>query len=77
VSPRTNPRSLTGLFASARSREPLSGLIFTFASYLIGLAPVAMAVAIMMLEIFVAFLQAFIFCMLTGVYIGKSLHPDH
>jgi len=28
-------------------------------------------------EIFVAFLQAFIFCMLTGVYIGKSLHPDH
>ena len=28
-------------------------------------------------EIFVAFLQAFIFCMLTGVYIGKSLHPEH
>jgi F-type H+-transporting ATPase subunit a len=28
-------------------------------------------------EIFVAFLQAFIFCMLTGVYIGKSMHPEH
>ena len=28
-------------------------------------------------EILVAFLQAFIFCMLTSVYIGQSMHPDH
>jgi F-type H+-transporting ATPase subunit a len=28
-------------------------------------------------EVLVAFLQAFIFCMLTGVYIGQSMHPDH
>jgi F-type H+-transporting ATPase subunit a len=28
-------------------------------------------------EVLVAFLQAFIFCMLTGVYIGKSMHPEH
>lgn len=28
-------------------------------------------------ELLVAFLQAFIFCMLTGVYIGKSMHPEH
>ncbi|MEA3020059.1 MAG: F-type H+-transporting ATPase subunit a [Actinomycetota bacterium] len=28
-------------------------------------------------EILVAFLQAFIFVMLTGVYIGKSMHPEH
>jgi F-type H+-transporting ATPase subunit a len=28
-------------------------------------------------EILVAFLQAFIFCMLTSVYIGKSMHPEH
>lgn len=28
-------------------------------------------------EVLVAFLQAFIFCMLTSVYIGKSMHPDH
>jgi F-type H+-transporting ATPase subunit a len=28
-------------------------------------------------ELLVAFLQAFIFCMLAGVYIGKSMHPEH
>ena len=28
-------------------------------------------------EVLVAFLQAFIFCMLTAVYIGQSMHPDH
>jgi F-type H+-transporting ATPase subunit a len=28
-------------------------------------------------EVLVAFLQAFIFCMLTGVYNGKSMHPEH
>jgi len=28
-------------------------------------------------ELLVAFLQAFIFCMLTAVYIGKSIHPEH
>lgn len=28
-------------------------------------------------EVLVAFLQAFIFCILTGVYIGKSMHPEH
>ncbi len=33
-------------------------------------APVLMAVAIMLLEIFVAFLQAYIFAMLTAVFIG-------
>jgi F-type H+-transporting ATPase subunit a len=28
-------------------------------------------------EILVAFLQAYIFCILTAVYIGKSMHPEH
>jgi F-type H+-transporting ATPase subunit a len=28
-------------------------------------------------EVLVAFLQAFIFCMLTAVYIGQSMHPEH
>ena len=39
--------------------------------------PAGLLIALTGFEIFVAFLQAFIFCMLTGVYIGKSLHPDH
>jgi F-type H+-transporting ATPase subunit a len=38
---------------------------------------VAMASAIFMLEIFVAFLQAFIFVMLSSMFIGSFLHPEH
>jgi F-type H+-transporting ATPase subunit a len=37
-------------------------------------APVIMAVAIMILEIFVAFLQAYIFAMLSAVFIGLIRH---
>lgn len=48
----------------------LIGLIFTFASFA-SAAPLLMAVAIMVLEIFVAFLQAFIFALLSAVFIGQ------
>jgi F-type H+-transporting ATPase subunit a len=34
-------------------------------------------VALTGFEILVAFLQAFIFTILTAVYIGSSLHPEH
>lgn len=37
-------------------------------------APLVMAVAIMLLEIFVAFIQAYIFAMLTSVFIGLIRH---
>lgn len=49
----------------------LIGLIFAFKSYVLGTAPLLMAVAIMMLELFVAFLQAFIFSLLASVFIGQ------
>ena len=55
----------------------LIGLIFTFQSYVIGTAPVLMAVAIMMLELFVAFLQAFIFALLAAVFIGQIRGAAH
>jgi F-type H+-transporting ATPase subunit a len=55
----------------------LIGLIFTFKSYFLGMAPLAMAVAIMMLEIFVAFLQAFIFALLASVFIGQIREGAH
>ncbi|MDB4908778.1 MAG: atpB [Gemmatimonadetes bacterium] len=53
------------------------GLIFTFKSYAIGIAPMGMAVAIMMLEIFVAFLQAYIFALLAAVFIGQIRESHH
>jgi F-type H+-transporting ATPase subunit a len=55
----------------------LIGLIFTFQSYVIGIAPALMAVAIMMLELFVAFLQAFIFALLASVFIGQIREAHH
>ncbi|MGD2070563.1 MAG: F0F1 ATP synthase subunit A, partial [Gemmatimonadota bacterium] len=58
----------------------LLGLIFVFASLpdigLLGVAgaSLAMASAIMILEVFVAFLQAYIFAMLTAVFVGLIVH---
>ncbi len=49
-------------------------LIFVFGSYFIAVAPVLMGVAIFFLEIFVACLQAYIFAMLTSVFIGLIRH---
>lgn len=55
----------------------LIGLIFTFQSYFVAPAPVAMAVAIMLLELMVAFLQAFIFTLLSSVFIGLVRESAH
>ncbi|MBV6520686.1 MAG: ATP synthase subunit a [Gemmatimonadaceae bacterium] len=52
------------------------GLIFTFKSLASG-APVLMAVGIMLLELFVSFLQAFIFTLLTSVFIGQIREAAH
>jgi F-type H+-transporting ATPase subunit a len=48
----------------------LIGLTFTFQSYAVGVGASAMATAVMLLELFVAFLQAFVFMLLTAVFIG-------
>lgn len=45
-------------------------LIFAFQSWIIVPAPIFMAVMIMILELFVSFLQAFIFALLASVFIG-------
>jgi F-type H+-transporting ATPase subunit a len=48
----------------------LIGLIFMF-GFKIFIAPLAMALFIMLLEILVAFIQAFIFSLLAAVFIGQ------
>jgi F-type H+-transporting ATPase subunit a len=55
----------------------LIGLIFTFGSWWVAAGPGVMAVAIMLLELFVAFLQAFIFAVLTSVFIGQIREGAH
>jgi F-type H+-transporting ATPase subunit a len=48
----------------------LIGLTFLFQSYVVGGLASILATAIMLLELFVAFLQAFVFTLLTSVFIG-------
>jgi F-type H+-transporting ATPase subunit a len=48
----------------------LLGLTFLFQSYLVGVAASLLATGVMLLEVFVAFLQAFVFTLLTAVFIG-------
>ncbi|MBE7412142.1 MAG: F0F1 ATP synthase subunit A [Leptospiraceae bacterium] len=52
----------------------LLGFIFEFKSYYIVPISVIGAGAIYVLEIFVAFLQAFIFTLLTALFVGASMH---
>jgi F-type H+-transporting ATPase subunit a len=53
------------------------GLIFTFQSWAMAGVPVLMATAISMLELFVSFLQAFIFTLLACVFIGQIREAHH
>jgi F-type H+-transporting ATPase subunit a len=48
----------------------LIGLTFFFQSYVVGAGASVLATGIMVLELFVAFLQAFVFTLLTSVFIG-------
>ena len=47
------------------------------ATYVGAVLPGAMLVALTAFEILVAFLQAYIFTILTAVFIGGAMHPDH
>jgi F-type H+-transporting ATPase subunit a len=48
----------------------LIGLTFLFESYAVGIGASLLATGVMLLELFVAFLQAFVFTLLTSVFIG-------
>ncbi len=55
----------------------LISLIFTFATWILVPVPVALALGISVLELFVAFLQAFIFTLLSSVFIGLIREGAH
>ena len=42
-----------------------------------GLAPLALTVALIALDLLVAFLQAYVFAMLTCIYLNDALHAGH
>ena len=53
------------------------GMIFTFQSWIVAPLPFIMAVGIMLLEVLVSFIQAFIFTLLTSVFIGQIRAGAH
>jgi F-type H+-transporting ATPase subunit a len=42
-----------------------------------GVLPLALTVALYALEILVAFLQAYVFAILTCIYLNDAIHPGH
>ena len=54
----------------------LIGLIFLFKSPIIAVAPIGFAVGINFLELFVAVLQAYIFTMLTSLFMGLGMQSE-
>jgi F-type H+-transporting ATPase subunit a len=82
ISKLTKPFALTiRLFANMTAGHVVLlafiSLIFTFKSYFVATVPVLMGVGDSLLEIFVAFLQAFIFALLTAVFIGQIRQSAH
>ena len=53
------------------------GIIFTFNSWIIAPAPLFMAIGIMVLEVLVALIQAYIFTLLTATFIGQIRTAHH
>jgi F-type H+-transporting ATPase subunit a len=57
----------------------LMSFIFTFSAVWYFIAPVSVAAIVLfsLLELLVALIQAYVFIMLSAVFIGMSLHPEH
>jgi F-type H+-transporting ATPase subunit a len=55
----------------------LIGVIFLFRTFVVAPVPILLALGIMMLELFVAFLQAYIFTMLTALFMGLGIQAGH
>ncbi len=80
----TKPFALTvRLFANMLAGHivilSLLGLIYALNSQWVAIGSVPMALGIFLLELFVAFVQAYIFTMLSSLFIGQGLahHGDH
>jgi len=55
----------------------LLGLIFILHTYVVVPVSISFALFIFLLEILVALLQAYIFTMLSGLFIGMAVHQEH
>lgn len=55
----------------------LLALIIMFGSVIVAPFPFAFSVIMYAFEIFVSFIQAYIFAVLSAMYIGAAIHPEH
>ena len=55
----------------------LLGTSFGAIGWIGGLMPLALTVALTALELLVAFLQAYVFAMLTCIYLNDAIHAGH
>ncbi|MFI4911362.1 MAG: F0F1 ATP synthase subunit A [Sedimentisphaeraceae bacterium JB056] len=53
------------------------GFIILYKNFMVATASISFTVVMSFLEIFVAFLQAYIFTFLTAIFIGFAIHPEH
>jgi F-type H+-transporting ATPase subunit a len=53
------------------------GMIIMLKSYWVAPASVVLAAALYLLEIFIGFIQAFIFTLLTALFVNMAAHPEH
>ena len=60
-----------------KARVALLGVSLGTVGWIGGVAPLALTVAIYALEILVAFLQAYVFAILTCIYLNDAIHPGH
>jgi F-type H+-transporting ATPase subunit a len=55
----------------------LMGIALVSQSYPVAGITLVSCVALNLLELFVAFLQAYVFTFLTAMFIGAAMHPEH
>ncbi|MQT13933.1 F0F1 ATP synthase subunit A [Segnochrobactrum spirostomi] len=75
-------RLFANMLAGHITVKVFAGLVVTLATLGIGgwigaVLPLAMTVAITALEVLVAFLQAYVFTVLTCMYLNDAIHPGH
>ena len=75
-------RLFANMLAGHITLKVLAGFItmlggFGIAGWLGAVLPLGLVVAITALEVLVAFLQAYVFAILTCIYLNDAIHPGH
>jgi F-type H+-transporting ATPase subunit a len=70
-------RLMANMLAGHTILYVILGLITYFKSYYIAIAAVPFALVMTILELFVSAIQAYVFAILSALYIGEAVHPKH